>query len=78
MVEAQRTESWSGGEATVYMKLHAEKHKRHVPTMAGLIFITSITLVTFLLNLDRSQTWLPLGRYGRARLNRLIDDVLSI
>ena len=33
----QRTEAWSGGAATVYAKLHAEKHKRNIPTMAGLI-----------------------------------------
>ena len=42
----QRTEAWSGGKATVYQKLHAAKHKRNIPTMAGLIFVLSIALVT--------------------------------
>ncbi len=74
----QRNDSWSGGEATVYKKLHAEKHKRHVPTMAGLIFITSITLVTLFWNLDRSQTWLPLAAMVGSGLIGLVDDVINI
>ena len=74
----QRTESWSGGEATVYNKLHAEKHKRHVPTMAGLIFIVSITLVTIFGNLDRSQTWLPLAAMVGSGIIGLVDDFINI
>jgi phospho-N-acetylmuramoyl-pentapeptide-transferase len=74
----QRTESWSGGEATVYNKLHAEKHKRHIPTMAGLIFITTITLVTLFANLERSQTWLPLAAMVGAGFIGLIDDLINI
>ena len=63
----QRTDAWSGGKATVYQKLHAEKHKRHIPTMAGLIFIIAITAVTLVGNLNRGQTWLPLaGLLGAA------------
>src|SRR5688500_2800004 len=56
----QRSDSWSGGVATVYQKLHAEKHKRNIPTMAGVVFVISAGLVTLLFNLDRSETWLPL------------------
>src|ERR1700679_3554442 len=52
----QRTDAWSGGKATVYAKLHAEKHKRNIPTMAGLIFVISITLVTLIANINRGQT----------------------
>jgi len=74
----QRKESWSGGEATVYNKLHAEKHKRHVPTMAGIIFIFSISFVTIFGNLDRSQTWLPLAAMVGSGLIGLIDDVINI
>jgi phospho-N-acetylmuramoyl-pentapeptide-transferase len=74
----QRTDSWSGGEATVYNKLHAEKHKRHVPTMAGLIFIISITLVTVFGNLDRSQTWLPLAAMVGSGAIGLIDDIINL
>lgn len=73
----QRTDAWSGGKATVYAKLHAEKHKRNIPTMAGLIFVVAISLVT-LLNLDRGQTWLPLAGLIGAGLIGLLDDVMNI
>lgn len=74
----QRTEAWSGGAATVYNKLHAAKHRRHVPNMAGLIFIISIAVVTLLANLDRGQTWLPLAGMIGAGLIGLTDDVMNI
>jgi phospho-N-acetylmuramoyl-pentapeptide-transferase len=74
----QRTEAWSGGEATVYAKLHAEKHKRTIPTMAGLIFVLSIALVTLTGNLSRSETWLPLAGMLAAGAIGLIDDVMNI
>lgn len=74
----QRSEAWSGGKATVYNKLHAAKHKRNVPNMAGLIFIASISIVTLVFNLDRGQTWLPLAGLLGAGLIGLIDDVMNI
>ena len=74
----QRSESWSGGAASVYNKLHAEKHLRNIPTMAGLIFIASVALVTITANLDRSQTWLPLaGMLGSGAIG-LLDDWINI
>lgn len=73
-----RTDAWSGGKATVYAKLHAAKHKRNVPTMAGLIFVAAISLVTLIFNLDRGQTWLPLaGLLGAAAIG-LADDFMNI
>ena len=74
----QRSDAWSGGTATVYNKLHAAKHKRHIPNMAGLIFIASITIVTLAFNLERTQTWLPLAGLLGAGLIGLIDDVMNI
>jgi phospho-N-acetylmuramoyl-pentapeptide-transferase len=74
----QRTDAWSGGKAKVYAKLHAEKHKRHIPTMAGLIFVLSIAIVTLVANLSRGQTWLPLaGLLGAAAIG-LVDDFMNI
>lgn len=74
----QRTEAWSGGTAKVYQKLHAAKHKRNIPTMAGLIFVVSIALVTLTANLSRGQTWLPLaGMVGAAAIG-LVDDAFNI
>jgi phospho-N-acetylmuramoyl-pentapeptide-transferase len=74
----QRTDAWSGGTATVYNKLHAAKHKRHIPNMAGLIFIASISIVTLVFNENRGQTWLPLAGLLGAGLIGLIDDVMNI
>lgn len=74
----QRTDSWSGGVASVYNKLHAEKHKRLIPTMAGLIFVVSISLVTLTSNLSRGETWLPLAGMLASGAIGLFDDVMNI
>jgi phospho-N-acetylmuramoyl-pentapeptide-transferase len=74
----QRTEAWSGGKAAVYQKLHAAKHKRNIPTMAGLIFVLSIIIVTFAGNLSRGQTWLPLAGLFAAACIGLVDDFMNI
>lgn len=73
-----RSDSWSGGAAEVYHKLHAAKHQRHVPNMAGLIFIISTLIVTLSGNLTRGETWLPLaGMVGSGAIG-LIDDIMNI
>ncbi len=73
-----RTESWSGGAAEVYQKLHAAKHLRNIPTMAGIIFVASIVIVTLFGNLTRGETWLPLaGMVGAAAIG-LLDDIMNI
>src|ERR1035437_1944542 len=56
-----RTTAITGEKAKVYQKLHAAKHQRHIPTMAGAIFVLATWLVTVAGNLSRSQTWLPLA-----------------
>jgi phospho-N-acetylmuramoyl-pentapeptide-transferase len=73
-----RTESWSGGAASVYQKLHTKKHLRNIPTMAGLIFVISIAMVTLFGNLSRSETWLPLAGMVGAGAIGLVDDLLNI
>lgn len=74
----QRTDAWSGGKATVYAKLHAAKHKRNIPTMAGLIFVVSATVTTLVFNLSRGQTWLPLAGMIGAGVIGLADDVMNV
>ncbi len=73
-----RTDAWSGGEATVYAQLHAAKHKRNIPNMAGLIFVASTAIVTLIANLERSQTWLPLAGMLAAGCIGLVDDIMNI
>ncbi len=74
----QRTEAWSGGQAKVYQKLHAAKHKRNIPTMAGLIFVIAIAFVTLIGNLSRGETWLPLAGLLAAGVIGLIDDIMNV
>ncbi|MES2971933.1 MAG: phospho-N-acetylmuramoyl-pentapeptide-transferase [Patescibacteria group bacterium] len=74
----QRTDAWSGGKATVYAKLHAAKHKRNIPTMAGIIFVASVALVTLPFNLSRSETWLVLAGMVGSGMIGLFDDWMNI
>jgi phospho-N-acetylmuramoyl-pentapeptide-transferase len=73
-----RTETLGGEKATVYAKLHAAKHKRNIPTMAGIIFVTAVALVTMCFNLSRGETWLPLAAMVGAGVVGLLDDFMNI
>jgi phospho-N-acetylmuramoyl-pentapeptide-transferase len=73
-----RENAMTGEKAVEYQKLHAAKHARHIPTMAGTIVFMSVILVTFAANLSRSQTWLPLAAMAGAGLIGLLDDVVNI
>jgi phospho-N-acetylmuramoyl-pentapeptide-transferase len=73
-----RTNSITGEKAVIYQKLHAAKHERHIPTMAGMIFVLSTLIVTFAGNLSRSQTWLPLAAMAGAGAIGIIDDYINI
>lgn len=73
-----RTDAVSGEKAAVYQKMHAEKHKRHIPTMAGVIGLFTLSIVTLALNLDRGQTWLPLAAAVGAGSVGLIDDIINL
>ena len=73
-----RTNAVTGEVATVYQKLHGEKHRRNIPTMAGVIFVVSTILITLVANLSRSETWLPLAAMSGAGLIGLVDDIFNI
>lgn len=73
-----RSHAFSGEAAPVYQKLHAAKHTRNIPTMAGVIFILAVAIVTIAGNLDRNQTWLPLAAMVGAGLIGLFDDIINI
>jgi phospho-N-acetylmuramoyl-pentapeptide-transferase len=73
-----RTHAMGGVKATVFHKLHAEKHERNIPTMAGMIFVLSTLIVTVAGNLSRTETWLPLAAMVGAGSIGLIDDVINI
>ena len=74
----QRTASTTGEKLAIFTKLHADKFKRKIPTMAGSIGVIAILVVTFTLNLDRAQTWLPLAALVGGGVVGLIDDIINI
>lgn len=74
-----RTHSSTSGEATpIVNSLQAAKHARDFPTMAGIIAMISVVIVTLILNLSRNQTWLPLFAFFGAGMVGLVDDYLNI
>lgn len=74
----QRSTSTTGEKLEVFTKLHASKFKRNIPTMAGIIAIVAITIITFFFNLDRGQTWLPLAALLGGGAVGLLDDIINI
>lgn len=73
-----RKESLTGEKAVVFQKLHNEKHKRHIPTMAGLVCIIAIAAITILFNFDRRETWLPLATLLLFGGLGLVDDLSNV
>lgn len=73
-----RTTTVTGEAAKVFSKLHADKHRRNIPTMAGIVFVVVVAVVTILANLSRAETWLPLAAFVGAGAVGLIDDIINI
>ena len=59
-------------------KLHEHKFKRAFPTMAGIIGVVAVTVVTWIFNLDRGQTWLPLVGFLGGSVVGAIDDLINV
>ncbi|MBP9667919.1 phospho-N-acetylmuramoyl-pentapeptide-transferase [Candidatus Saccharibacteria bacterium] len=74
----QRTESVTGEKLEVFTKLHANKFRRNIPTMAGIIGVITILVFTLAFNLDRGQTWLPLAALIGGAAVGLLDDIINI
>lgn len=73
-----RSTAVTGEKAEVFSALHAHKHRRMIPTMAGVILLITVLAVTSVFNLQREQTWLPLAAFFGAGLIGFIDDVINI
>lgn len=74
----QRTTSTTGEMLEVFTKLHANKFKRNIPTMAGIITVVAVTTITLFFNLDRGQTWLPLAALVAGGAVGFLDDLINI
>ena len=74
----QRSTSTTGEKLEIFTKLHAQKFTRNIPTMAGIIGVLAIAVVTFFFNRDRAETWLPLAALVGGAGVGLLDDVINI
>ena len=75
----QKTVDVSGKKLTVMNKLHADKIKRHFPTMAGVIMLVVVPLVVIVCNcLNRGQTWLALAAFVGGGVIGFIDDSINL
>lgn len=74
----QRSTSTTGEKLEVFTKLHADKFKRNIPTMAGIVFVAAITVITFFFDLNRAETWLPLAALVGGAGVGLLDDIINV
>lgn len=73
-----KEETIYGTKATVFQQLHAEKHKRLIPTMAGVLYWLIVILVSLKWNFTRSQTYLPLFAMASVGIIGAVDDWFNI
>ncbi len=73
-----RQDAISGERASLYSSLHSSKHRRHTPTMAGVLIWLVVAIVTFGFNLSRAQTYLPLFTIVSFGLLGLVDDAINV
>lgn len=71
-----RETSHDNKRAPIFYSLHKGKEK--TPTMGGLLIWVTVAIVTLLLNLDRSETWLPLFVLVATGIVGAIDDLLNV
>ena len=74
----QKKTTMDGKALPVMTKLHAHKFKRVFPTMAGIVGVITVTVVTYICNWDRGQTWLPLFGFVGGSIVGLIDDLINV
>ena len=74
----QKQTTVDGKALPIMSKLHAHKFKHVFPTMAGLIGVVSVIIVTLAFNMDRGQTWLPLAGFLGGAFVGALDDMINI
>ncbi|MES2876283.1 MAG: phospho-N-acetylmuramoyl-pentapeptide-transferase [Patescibacteria group bacterium] len=73
----QRSTSTNGELLEVFTKLHANKFRRNIPTMAGVIGVVTIAIITIAFNFDE-RTYLPLAALIGGAIVGLIDDIINL
>ena len=75
----QKSVAVTGEKLSVMNKLHADKIKRHFPTMAGVIMLVAVPVTVLVCRcLVRGQTWLPLAAFIGGGLIGFIDDFIIV
>lgn len=74
----QRDEATTGEKLKVFVQLHAHKFKRNIPTMAGIVTIFSIVIITLIFNFSKNQTLLPLIALIGGGAVGLLDDIINL
>ena len=74
----QKKETLDGKALPVMTKLHAHKFTREFPTMAGIIGVIAVFIVTWVCNWNRGQTWLPIAGFLGGAAVGLIDDLINV
>ncbi len=75
---AQNQSALTGDKTPIIQKLHAGKHRRNIPTMAGLLTVFVVIVLTLIFNLSRSQTFLPLFTIGSFAVIGIINDYMNV
>ncbi len=74
----QKKETLTGEALPIMTKLHAHKFKRAFPTMAGIVGLVTVAVVTLSCNWVRGWTWLPLAAFLGGGFIGLIDDLINV
>lgn len=74
----QKKTTVTGETLPIMTKLHAHKFEHPFPTMAGVVGLISITIVTLIFNLDRGQTWLAIAGFVAGGLIGMADDMINV
>ena len=74
----QKKTTVNGDALPIMTKLHAHKFKRKFPTMAGIIGVVTVAIVTAVCNLDRGQTLLPLVGFLGGAMIGFVDDMINV
>lgn len=75
----QKETAVDGKDLPIMRKLHEHKFKgRHFPTMAGIVGVLTVFIVTWVCNWDRGQTWLPIAGFIAGGFVGLVDDLINV
>lgn len=74
----QKKETATGEKLEIVEKLHHDKIARKFPTMAGMVGVLTVTLVTAICNFNKGQTLLPLAGFVGGSFVGFIDDIINV